>query len=450
MKSYEIWKKQVGIIVYIKEYLKLCKQSNINIANSSFCYFAHWGFFPGSAKLRLKLYGLSYILNYTKIILFNILGISKLSNYFVTENTAEKKIFKNLIISNASKQNFRKDGSYFDSYFQTNSRKLPNTLWFLNSVDNHIPNKFDKNIIIFARSKSFFNYNFLFFMKIIFKVLVKSQFSLKKIIHELSVHSQFSNIISKKILSVVESGKFKNVINSYEAQPFQNTVFNEIKKINKKVKTIGYWHTPLAPISTSSIFKSGAPDLLLISGKYSKVFLCKYLSWPKKRIQVVPSFRYNKKNLSKMGGYIYLPFNIFDRKKIILEFENFLKTNKINSINKLTIKDHPFAEQTYRRKKTIKQLKNLIEIYKSRFNSNKKKKLSVFIGATSSVIVALEANIETVHICEEPIFESYSGKLWKTLKVEQINNNTFIYKQKIKNSLIKFGLKDNMLQNYVF
>ena len=80
----------------------------------------------------------------------------------------------------------------------------------------------------------------------------------------------------------------------------------------------------------------------------------------------------------------------------------------------------------------------------------KKKKLSVFIGATSSVIVALQANIEAVHICEEPIFESYNSKLWKTLKVEQITNNTFIYRQKIKDSLIKFGLKDNMLQRYVF
>ena len=82
--------------------------------------------------------------------------------------------------------------------------------------------------------------------------------------------------------------------------------------------------------------------------------------------------------------------------------------------------------------------------------SNKKKNLSIFIGATSSVIVALESNIETVHICEEPVFESYSSKLWKTLKVKQISSNTFIYKQKVKNSLIKFGLNDNMLQKYIF
>ena len=450
MKSYEIWKKQIGIITYVKKYLDLCKQSNIDIANSSFCYFAHFGFFSGSAKLRLKLYGLKYIFNYIKIILFNILAISKLSNYFISKHNIEKKVFKNLIISNASKNNFKKDGSYFDPYFQTNSRKTPSTLWFLNCFDNYVPNKFDKNIIIFARSKSLFNYSILFFISTFLRVLLRSQFSLKKIIHEFSVPSQFSNIISEKILSVVTNGKFKNVINAYEAQPFQNTVFKKIKKIDKKIKTIGYWHTALAPISTSTIFKSGAPDLLLISGKYSKFFLCKYLNWPSKKIQVVPSFRYNKKNILKMGGYIYLPFNIFGRKKIILEFENFLKKSRVRSINKLIIKDHPFATLTYERKKTIEELKNLIVIYKTRFDSNKKKNLSIFIGATSSVIVALESNIETVHICEEPVFESYSSKLWKTLKVKQISSNTFIYKQKVKNSLIKFGLNDNMLQKYIF
>jgi len=450
MNSYEIWKKQIGLISYVKKYLKLCKGANINIANSSFCYFAHWGFFPGSAKLRLKLHGIKYIFSYIKIILFNILSISKLTNYSVKKHNIEQTAYKNFIISNASKNDFKKNGSYFDPYFQTNSRKMSNSLWFLNCVDDYVPGKFDKNIIIFTRSKSFFKYNFLFLIITFLKALLKFKFSLKNIIHEFSFDSQFSNIISKKILYELSKGKFQNILNSYEAQPFQNTIFKEVKKIDKKIKTIGYFHTALAPINTSLIFKSGAPDLLLISGKYSKFFLCKYLNWPSKKIQAVPSFRYNKKNILKMGGYIYLPFNIFSRKKIILEFENFLKKSRVRSINKLIIKDHPFATLTYERKKTIEELKNLIVIYKTRFDSNKKKNLSIFIGATSSVIVALESNIETVHICEEPVFESYSSKLWKTLKVKQISSNTFIYKQKVKNSLIKFGLNDNMLQKYIF
>ena len=438
------------MIDYVKKYLKRCKKLNINIANSSFCYFAHWGLFPGNANLRLKLYGFKYILNYIKIIIFNILGVSRLSNYFIKKHNFEKKIFKNLIISNASKHDFKKDGSYFDPYFQTNSRKIPSAIWFLNCVDNYVPKKFDKNIIIFARTQSFFNHNFLFFITTLLKSLLSYKFSLKNIIHEFSFVSQFSKIISEKILFEVSNGKFKNVLNSYEAQPFQNSVFNEIKKIDKSIKTTGYWHTALSPISPSIIFRSGAPDLLLISGKHSKAFLCKHLNWPSKNIKVIPSLRYNNRNSSRMGGFVYLPINIFDGKKIILEFENFLKTSKINSINKLKIKEHPFAKLTYKRNNIIKKLKNLMLVYKTRFTLNRKKTLSVFIGGTSSVIVALETNIQVIHICEDPVFESYNQKLWPTIKVKQINNNTFIYKQKIKNSLVKLSSKDNMLQKYIF
>ena len=49
------------------------------------------------------------------------------------------------------------------------------------------------------------------------------------------------------------------------------------------------------------------------------------------------------------------------------------------------------------------------------------------------MIVALQSNVEVIHICADPIFESYNEKLWKTLKVDHITNNTFIYKQKINN-----------------
>ena len=66
------------------------------------------------------------------------------------------------------------------------------------------------------------------------------------------------------------------------------------------------------------------------------------------------------------------------------------------------------------------------------------------------MIVALQSNVEVIHICEDPIFESYNEKLWKTLKVDRISNNTFIYKQKINNSLVKFSHNDNMLQKYFF
>ena len=450
MTGQEIWKKQIETIAYVKNYLIKCRQSKVDIANSSFCYFAHWSYTPGTAKLKLKLEGTKYILSYLKVILFNILGVSTLSDYITIKHNIKNKKFRNLVITNVSKKDFRKDGSCFDPWFQTNSRKVPNSLWFLNCIDNYIPKKFDKNIIIFARKKTLYKHNFIFLIKNFFKTLIKFQFSLKNIMHEFSVHSQFSNIISEKILSEISNGKFKNVINSYEAQPFQNTVFKKIKKINRNIRTAGFFHTALSPMATSLIYRSGAPDNLLISGNYSKEYLSKYLDWPKKKIKIIPSFRYNIKNVSNMSGYIYLPFNFFDLKKITDEFENYLKVSKANSLNNLKIKNHTYAHESAKHKKLIQKLKNIIEIYKERFNSKIKQKKSIIIGATSTVIVALQSNVEVIHICEDPIFESYNEKLWKTLKVDQISNNTFIYKQKVNNSLVKFSHKNNMLQKYFY
>ena len=64
MTSKEIWKKQRETIAYVKNYLIKCKKSKIDTANSSFCYFAHWCYTPGTAKLKLKLEGTKYILSY--------------------------------------------------------------------------------------------------------------------------------------------------------------------------------------------------------------------------------------------------------------------------------------------------------------------------------------------------------------------------------------------------
>jgi len=450
MTSEEILKNQLSAIAFVKSYLSRCKASNINIANSSFCYFAHWGYTLGTAKLKLKLEGISYLFSYLKIILLNFLGVSTLSNYTTIKHDINYKKYKNLVITNVSKKDFKSNGSCFDPWFQTNSRNVPNTLWFLNCIDNYIPKSFDKNIIIFARKKTLLRHDFSFFLINFFKTLLKFKFSIKKVLHEFSVHSQFSNIISEKILYEVSRGKFKNIINSYEAQPFQNSVFKKVKKFDEKIITHGFFHTALSPMSTSLIYRSGAPDKLLISGKYSKEYLSKYLSWPKKKIKVVPSFRYNNKNITNMSGFIYLPFNFFNLKKITNEFENYLKKCKPNSLNKLKIKNHTYANNSQKHKELIYKLESIIDTYKNRFTLKKKQKKSIIIGATSTVIVALQSSVEVIHICENPIFESYNEKLWKTLKVKQIGDNTFIYKQKIKNSLVKFTKNNNMLKKYFF
>jgi len=468
MLKKDIAREQIKTILLAKKYLLDCKRTNINTANSSFCYFAHWAYVPGAAVLKLKIEGIKYIFPFIKNILFNFLGVSTLTSYVVLRQKNKKENFKYLIISNAQKKDFNKNGSYFDPWFQTSSRKIKNALWFLNCVDNYTPKKIDKNLLLFVEkkrgkkvaghmgdkwvkwSKYQFKHNFFFLFINFIKTIIKFKFSFKKIFHEFSVHSQFSNIISDKILFEINRGNFKSVISSYEAQPFQNSAFSKIKAVNKKIKTVGYYHTALAPMTTSMINREGSPDILLISGWYSKIFLNKYLGWPNKKIKAVPSFRYNKKNISHIKpGIIYLPFNFFSLKKIIFEFENFINTRKIASINHMEIRNHPYADYSRKHIKLIKEIKKIIIKYKNRFTEKKIiNKKSIIIGGTSTVILSLEANINVVHICEEPLFEAYNEKLWKTLNVKQISSNTFVYNLKKKKSLIKLSKKNNLLARY--
>ena len=157
-----------------------------------------------------------------------------------------------MIISNASEKDFLRDGSYFDNYFQTHSRSLPNTLWFLICVDNFIPKKIDQNVVLFTTKKNIIKYN-LFYLIISFTVtLFKVKFSPKKMIHEFSFGTKFSNIISRNLLFEVGNYNLKRILISYEAQPFQNNIFNKIKEINNKIKNNWF----LSHFFTSSTCKS--------------------------------------------------------------------------------------------------------------------------------------------------------------------------------------------------
>ena len=60
----------------------------------------------------------------------------------------------------------------------------------------------------------------------------------------------------------------------------------------------------------------------------------------------------------------------------------------------------------------------------------KSKNLSIFIGSTGAIIEALERGNNVIQITEEPLFELYSDKIWKSIKSEQISKNIFSYKLK--------------------
>ena len=59
--------------------------------------------------------------------------------------------------------------------------------------------------------------------------------------------------------------------------------------------------------------------------------------------------------------------------------------------------------------------------------NKKNDSISIFIGSTTGVIVALEKGLKILHICFDPVFDSYSEFLWPNLKVEKITENRIIF-----------------------
>jgi len=449
MDKNEIFKNQEEIIYFVKKYLEKCKKANINIFNSSVCFFTNYRGTLGNATLKLKFRGYKYFFYYIKIFILHMLSIATLSNYYSTKKKFNNKNFKHLIVSNATRKDFKNNGSYFDSYFQTNTRSMPKVLWFLNCVDNYMPSKFDKNIILFGRKKNVRKFNIIFFIKTLFNTIFNCNFSIRKIYTNFLFFSQFSKIINKKILKEVSDGKFNSVVHLYEAQPFQNDILTKIKKINKKIKTVGFYHTALHAVPIGLIHKPTSLDKLLITGAYNKKYLIKYFNWPSKKIKVIPSPRYKKTNIPNMSGLIFLPYDFLSIEKIVEEFKNYLENSETNSINFLKIKNHPHKLNSRKHNKLIMELNKVMVVYKNRFSKRKNiEKKSIFVGPTTSLILALEMNINVVHICEDPIFDCYNEGFWKILRVFQISKNTFVYKLRKKQNLINLSTRNGFLKKY--
>ena len=52
---------------------------------------------------------------------------------------------------------------------------------------------------------------------------------------------------------------------------------------------------------------------------------------------------------------------------------------------------------------------------------------------------ALERGAEVIHICDDPVFQSYSSVLFPSIKVKKIDDNTYEYQLLKKGNLIQLG-----------
>ena len=440
-----IEKEQLRLTQYVRLYLKNIKKENISQLKSVFCYFSIWTPSPGLYKIRLLKRNILQNLKLFFSTLKGIVAIARQSSFIIVSKNNKKKITK-LVVTWAYKNNFLSNGSLQDRFFNTNSRNLKETMWYVIYMDNEIPKKLDDNIILLVNKKFFFKYDLIYLLKVILKNILYNNFSFKKIYHSLSSNITISDLIVDSIKKEIEFKKISKLIVPYEAQPFQRNLINDIKKKNQKIITIGYIHDimPL-PIYYSPL--EGLPDILLVHSLDQKKYLINYLKWPKKRIKIISSMRFLKER-KNLDGKIFLPHTIVNSKLILEKFENFLIKSKKKSIQKLNIKIHPTSVNIKTQLKLKLQFETIMKKYKDRFSKNKKSKLAIVVGLTSSVVEILENNIKVIHICSEPLFERYSSLFWPSIKVKNLDEKIYLYTIFKKGNALKLGNKSNLLKKY--
>ena len=179
------------------------------------------------------------------------------SKIFIPTNLTE---YKKIIITWAFRNDFNKDGSFIDRYLKINSKSLKKTLWIVIYMDENNPTKHQQNIILFKPITKT-SLNIFPILKLIYKNFFKLIENPKYFLFSISNYNYFSIIFLKRIKKFLN----KNVdiiLMPYEAQPFQNQLIKFISEKYKKIKTIGYVHTPPMALPANFFHRNNSPKKL--------------------------------------------------------------------------------------------------------------------------------------------------------------------------------------------
>ena len=114
-----------------------------------------------------------------------------------------------------------------------------------------------------------------------------------------------------------------------------------------------------------------------------------------------------------------------------------------------SIQNHPATLNSIRHLKLINSIHKLINLHKSKFNK-KSKNISIFIGSTTSVTLGLEQKKQIIHICEDPIFDSFNGGIWKDLIVTRLDKFIFKYSLKQNKHILNISKNNkNKIKKYL-
>jgi hypothetical protein len=428
--------RQLTLINKVQNYLKHQNKLKFNTFDSSVCYFSSFGNLPGYAQLKLWQNFKKNFFFFLKVNIKNILGTLYIKKFKIKNCKSYKKNkFKNIIITWGEKKSFDVNGLFYDKYFNVKSNENKQTLWFIIIIGEKIPKKISDNCVIFYQVKKKFS-----FIKIF--IILKRILSIKSLYHGQSIMTEYSYSLLSEIKKILNKN-FVRILMPYEGQPFQNTIFYLSKKIIKKIKTIGYIHSFPIALPLNYVFRQGSPDNLIVNGYDQYLCMIKYLGWKSNRINILKSLRFS--GLRKMNGSIYLPYQISSEKIILSSLGKVFANKKYAQYIYLKIKNHPLRTKSQIHIKLTKKIKNYLHNYDKKIIPD----FSIFIGATGSIIEALEAGSKVIHISSNPLFEIYSNKLWSNIKIKKIDEFIYEYSLIKQGQLIKFNYGKSYFKKYI-
>lgn len=430
------FKIQNQILGQIKNYNnKISKKIDPSI--SPYTYMTPWAETFGYYKLENLINNFKF-----KSLLFPLkdyLSIKKnmsclKSNRTITNTESYKH--KILIISYCQKSDFKK-GIFYDQYFNFSS-KQNNYLWILVSLDNYVPKKISKNVLIFFNDKNNCNSKFII-SKFIIKYLFKKNFGLTNFIHWANSSFFFSDKIKNIFKKILGMKNIKKIIINYEAIPFQHALINEAKNLNKNVKIFCYLHCAGWPFQSDLIYRNKKIDKLFVSGVDQMINLNKYLGWPNKKLKNIASLRFSKKDKNDFGGQIFVPYKITKEFKIIVKLESFLKNSDDFSLNKFKVRIHPLNIKSKKHQKFKNDLQKLLSDYKNKFSAKKKKKIAIVFGSVTGITIqALECGVDITHFPNDQRIDVFNEVMWPNIKVKNLNG---IYRYSLKKNNKNFWVK---------
>ena len=71
----------------------------------------------------------------------------------------------------------------------------------------------------------------------------------------------------------------------------------------------------------------------------------------------------------------------------------------------------------------------------------------IFVGHSGGITEFLEKGFKILHVCEDPEFECFQTKIWKSIKTTEISKDIFSYRLKKKGNLINFGKNNTDLNS---